>query len=289
MTLILSQKTLQSYQKETFRLHPRHRLRTIDQAVEFVNERGFVFFWPNKGILFPSLWSAVAGDRPVPDEHDDPGHITWDWKDKSLGKKFWYYGRVLSGRNAFISLACLPAFYALSPNYGSPTEDYLEQYAAGKLTAEAKTVYEVLLDHAPLDTLDLRRLAYMTSRESDSRFQKALTTLQMDFRILPVGISRAGAWNYAFIYDLTHHHFPGLLEEARQVSEMQAYRTLAFKYLQAVGAATVAQVKKIFRWPMDQTLTALSGLAQQGKLVHPVEVENITGEHFALPSLVYNR
>ena len=43
----------------------------------------------------PSLWTAVAGDRPVADAHDDPGHITWGWKDRSLDKKIWYYGKIL--------------------------------------------------------------------------------------------------------------------------------------------------------------------------------------------------
>ena len=107
------------------------KLHNLEQAVEYVNQRGFIFFWPNKNIVMPSLWTAVAGDRPVPDEHDDPGHVTWDWKDKSLGKRLWYYGRVLSNRNAMVSLDLLPFFYALSPNYGSPSEDYLEQYMLG--------------------------------------------------------------------------------------------------------------------------------------------------------------
>ena len=42
-----------------------------------------------KGIAFPSLWTAVAGDRPFADEHDDPGHVTWGWKDTAPGQRIW--------------------------------------------------------------------------------------------------------------------------------------------------------------------------------------------------------
>ena len=72
---------LSEYQAQTFRLRPELRLNTVEQAIAFVNQRGFIYFWPISGILFPSLWAAVAGNRPVADKHDDPGHITWRWKD----------------------------------------------------------------------------------------------------------------------------------------------------------------------------------------------------------------
>jgi hypothetical protein len=288
MTPQISLLKLNNFRSTTFRVQPGQKLHNLEQAVEFVNQRGFIFFWPNKGVILPSLWTAVAGDRPVPDAHDDPGHVTWGWKDKSLGKRFWYYGRVLSNRNAMISLDLLQFFYALSPNYGSPSEDYLEQYAAGLLTSEAKSVYEALLDKGALDTLDLRRAAHMTSVESDGRFNKAITTLQMEFKILPVGISQAGAWKYAFIYDLTSRHYPDLIESSRQISELQAYRTLILRYLESVGAITISQVARLFKWPVDRTRKTIIDLRDQGLLEYPVEIENTIGEHLALKLLVYN-
>jgi hypothetical protein len=77
--------TIQNYRLKSFRIQPNLRIKTQSEAIEFVNERGFIFFWSISGISFPSLWTAVAGDRPVADEHDDPGHITWRWKDDLLG------------------------------------------------------------------------------------------------------------------------------------------------------------------------------------------------------------
>jgi len=54
---------LRLYRARTFCLLPELRIKDIDQAVEFVKQRGFVFFWPITGITLPSLWAAVAGDR----------------------------------------------------------------------------------------------------------------------------------------------------------------------------------------------------------------------------------
>ncbi|MDD2696541.1 MAG: hypothetical protein PHD58_11515, partial [Anaerolineales bacterium] len=155
---------IQAYQARTFRITSELRLRRFEDAVEFVSQRGFALFWPVKGIRLPSLWVAAAGDRPVADEHDDPGHVTWNWKDSALGKRYWYYGKVIAKKATLISLDLAPCFYALSENYGSPDEDYLTLYEQGRLTQEARQVYEALLREGPLDTLSLKRAARLTSR-----------------------------------------------------------------------------------------------------------------------------
>jgi hypothetical protein len=90
----INTEKLQKYRDKTFCFLPRNRLRNKQDAIGFVNTRGAVFFWPIKGIDFPSLWGGVAGDRNVPNNHDDPAHVTWGWKDDLLGKKVWFYAKV---------------------------------------------------------------------------------------------------------------------------------------------------------------------------------------------------
>jgi hypothetical protein len=145
----LTIKKINAYRRDTFRISAKNRIRNRDEAVQFAIQRGFIFFWPIKGIILPSLWVAVAGDRAVADAHDDPGHITWGWKDGLLGARRWYYARVLRKKSTIISLEAAPYFYALSENYGAPEEDYLVQYMQGRLTQEAKAVYETLLEEGP--------------------------------------------------------------------------------------------------------------------------------------------
>ena len=261
-------------------------MHNAEEAVGFVHERGFIYFWPIKGVLLPSLWGAVAGDRPVADQHDDPGHITWGWKDGLLGQRRWYYAKVLRKKATIISLEYAPHFYALSENYGSPEEDYLTLYEQGLLTQEARQVYEALLQEGPLNTVALRKAARLTSRESDGRFNKAITDLQADFKVMPVGVARAGAWNYAFIYEITARHHPELLDQAQEIGENLARQTLAELYFRSLGAATQKDLGRLFGWRPIQTQRSITASVQAGNLVGGVEIENQPGEYFCVPGLV---
>src|SRR5210317_526406 len=129
---MIKKEVLQNYRNRTFGIYPKGKIHTIEDAVDFVKKRGFVYFWPIKGITLPNLWTAAAGDRRVADAHDDPGHITWQWKDDALGKKIWYYGKILRKKATMIDLEIAPYFYALSDNYGNPVEDVRIQYHEGK-------------------------------------------------------------------------------------------------------------------------------------------------------------
>lgn len=276
---------LQAYRAQTFRTGRGLRIRKKDEAIRFVNDRGFVHFWPIRAVTLPSLWMAAAGDRPVADAHDDPGHITWGWKDAELGGRNWYYAKVLRKKATMIAHDLLPYFYALSNNYGSPEDDYLTLYEQGRLTQEARLVYETLLREGPLDTIELRKATRMTSRESDSRFARALTDLQTDFKLTPVGISPSGRWRYAFIYKITPHHYPDLIERTRLIGEHQARRTLAVRYLQSVGAAQLRDLTLLFGWPAPDATRALAELTQEGLLRSGVELAAWRGTGWALPEI----
>src|SRR5215213_11822686 len=280
----LDLQKLNSYRAKTFRLSAISRLRSPKAAREFVNERGFIYFWPIKGIDLPSLWTSVAGSRVVVDKHDDPGHITWRWKDNALGKKFWYYAKILRKKATMISLDVVPYFYALSENYGSPEEDYLLAYQEGRLSQAAKQVYEALLYEGAMHTIDLRAAAKLTNAK-ESEFNKALEYLQADFKILPVGVAKAGAWKYAFIYEIVPRHYPDLPEQARHISESEARRKLIELYFESVGAAQERDVNKLFGWPKELTARTLASQVEKGNLVelhHPGE----KGDWFALIKLI---
>lgn len=280
---ILDLKKLKSHRARTFRLPPSPRVASPKAALEYVNARGFVYFWPIKGIDLPSLWTAVAGDRVVADKHDDPGHITWGWKDNALGKKTWYYAKILRKKATMISLEIAPYFYALSENYGSPEEDYLLAYEEGRLTQAAKQLYEVLLKEGALNTIDLRRAAKLTNAK-ESEFNKALEVLQADFKILPVGISDAGAWKYSFIYDVVTRHLPDLAEKARFINEGEARRKLVELYFESLGTAQERDVNKLFGWQKELSARAIRGLIEKQKIVE-VEHPKEKGEWFALTRL----
>ncbi|MCJ7623974.1 MAG: hypothetical protein MUO76_10760 [Anaerolineaceae bacterium] len=274
---MISQKTLDrlsEFREESFHTSPKLRLNSAEEAIQFVNKRGFVFFWPDKDLIFPSLWSATAGDRSVPNNHDDPGHVTWGWKDQLLDKRCWFYARVLRKRNTIISLDTLPYFYAISPNYGDYKTDHLERYEQGLLTAEAKTVYGALLRDGPLDTIALRFASNMTSKTNPYRFKRALNELQLEFKILPVGISRAGAWRYAFIYDIVPRHFAGLPEKSHRLTETKCRIKLLELYLLSVGAGKLLDVSRLFGWDINDTEFAVKNITAKSDDYAVLEHQN---------------
>lgn len=260
-------------------------LKTPDDAVDFVNERGYVYFWPNKGVDMPSLWTGVAGNRPVAAAHNDPGHVTWGWKDKLLSSRRWYYGKLLRGRATMVALETLPHFYALSENYGD-AGDYLLQYEEGRLSQEAKAILEVLLAQGPTHTVGLRRETRMTTRDSNARFERALTELQVGLKILPIGVAEVGAWRYSFVYELLDRHYPQVPCVARPLKRNVARCRLIDLYLRSVGAAREAQLVSLFRWRQGDVRTALGALSESGHAWTAAQIGRESGPWWVTRELV---
>lgn len=262
---------------------PERRVQTVEHARAFVDRLGFCFLWPIKDIEMPSLFHAIAGRvRPVPMKHNDPDlSKCWGWKDRALGLRWWYYGKTLRRRATLIALDILPYFYACSENYGE-LDDYIEEYHAGTMSAEAKGIYEALLDHGPLDTVRLRREARMAAESSKSRFERALVELQVGFKVLPVGVAQAGAWRYAFIYDILQRHYPDLPGEARPILRSEARQILVSRYLENVIAADRKMIARVFHvlgWTLAELDATLAALVQ-ADIIRIVHIKGETGDRY---------
>ncbi len=268
---------------ERYRQRPHLRVRTEAEALDFLNEVGLCLLFSSKEIELPSLWGALCGeDRPLPNSHDDYTlGLAWSWKDSLpiAGKVL--YGKFLRKKPVFISLDLAPFFYALSPNYGDPAADYLQDYLEGRLSVEAKQVYEVLLEQGALPTSRLRREAGLGGKSNATRFERALAELQMDFRITKVAISDANRWGYCYVYDLFHRHFPGVVAAAHGITGRQARETILLRYLQTVVAATPRQVSLLFGWEAGDLDRLVERLAGEGRLRAGVCIAGLAEEHLA--------
>jgi hypothetical protein len=238
---------LRAYRARTFHTAPGLQLTSLRQAERFIRERGFIHFWPIDGVDLPSLWQAVAGDRPVPSEHDDPAHVTWRWKDYMLDKRRWFYAKLLRGRSTMVSLQTLPAFYALSERLGD-LDDYELAYEAGHLSREARLIGEALRASGPMHTIELRRRTRLDDPSAKGRFEKALIQLQKGLWILPVGVAEAGSWRYAFIFELLDRWLPDVFPEARKLTREQAGQELIEQLARSVGAVSSIQAARLFGW-----------------------------------------
>ena len=136
-------------------------------------------------------------------------------------------------------------WYHVPENFGD-IYDFFQEYEDGKLTSEAKAIYEAILEKGPLDTVRLRREARMSAESAKSRFDRALVELQVGLKVLPIGVAEAGAWNCAFTYELLARWFPEIPEQAREIGRGEARRALVQRYLDNVVAADQAMVAKVF-------------------------------------------
>ncbi len=279
----ITQQQIDSLRTHIYRRTQARRLQTIEDAERFVNEVDFCFFWPIQGAELPNLFHAIAGRvRDVPSAHNDPDlSKCWGWKDQSLGQRRWYYAKLLRKKATLVSLKFLPVCYALSPNFGGEV-DYLEDYEAGVLSWEAKNILEALIKTGPLDTIRLRRESRLSAESAKAAFERALVELQSTMRVLPVAVAEAGAWRYAFVYDLVPQHFPELPAQAQQLSRREARSRLIARLLENVVAASQTDIQRmlgVFKLTRNEVEKTLVELQEQG-CVAEVAVAGMTTPTF---------
>jgi hypothetical protein len=290
MSAPLTLDTLQAARAERYHQRPHLRVRTEDEALDFLNDVGLCLLFSARGVELPSLWGAICGeDRPVPDQHGDYElGLAWQWKDTLPVAGKVLYGKFLRHKPVFVSLDLAPYLYALSPNYGNLAEDYVQDYRDGRLSVEAKQVYEVLLEQGALPTSRLRRDAGLAGKASAASFDRALAELQMDLRIAKVAISDANRWGYCYVYDLLPRHFPGVVEAAQAITGRQARETILLRYLRTVIAATAREVCRLFDWQFEDMARLSEHLAREGQLSQGVRIAGLDGEYLVWNSIAPN-
>jgi hypothetical protein len=115
---------------------------------------------------------------------------------------------------------------------------------------------------------------------------RALVELQVGLKVLPVGVAEAGAWNYAFTYELLARWFPEIPEQAREIGRGEARRALVQRYLDNVVAADQAMVAKVFhvlRWTPTELNRTVAKLLEEG-MIQEVRIKGTKK-----PQLVSNR
>ncbi len=286
--LTLSWQRVLNWRDARFRRRPELRLRRLEQALEFVDDVGISLLFPHPPLACPTLWEAICGEvRRLPTHHHEDRELgyLWEWKDELPSRGLIYYGKLLRNRPTLVSLRLLPYFYALSGNLGA-VDDYLQEYADGKLSDEGKRVIEALLEHGPLPTSVLRREAGLAGKANVTRFDRALVELQMGLKIIKVGISDANAWKYCYVYDLLMKRWPDVAERAGGLSASSALTALLLQHLHNVGAVTEREVVRLFGWAPQRLAELCSKLAAEDLLRTDVVIEGAPEKCLALPLLV---
>ncbi len=278
---------VRAWRDQRYRRNPALKVRTPDEALAFIDDVGFCFLFPARNVEMPSLWEAICGEsRPLPAHHDDRElGYAWDWKDDLPTRGLVFYGKLLCRKPMLVSLRLLPYFFALSENYGE-LDDYLYEFADGKLSEEAKRVYEALLEHGALPTSHLRRKAGLAGKGNARRFDRAVLELQLGLKIVKTGISDANAWKYCYVYDLLLRHWPDLAMRAGAISTPEAMRCLLLTHLSNVGVARRQDLARLFAWELGRLEQLCDSLSASGDLVVGAHVTGWSEDYVASTNLL---
>ena len=93
--------------------------------------------------------------------------------------------------------------------------------------------------------------------------------------MLPIGIAAAGAWRYAFIYEVLPRWLPSVAEQARQLSQQQARRAILSQYIHNVVATSPAEAARALGWTVAEALRTATELAAEGQVQLDVKVRGI--------------
>jgi hypothetical protein len=92
-----------------------------------------------------------------------------------------------------------------------------------------------------------------------------------------VGVAQAGAWDYAFVYELLPRWFPEIPEQARSIGRREARRVLVQCYLDNVVAAErkmVGQIFHVFKWTPAELERTITTLLRDGT-VQEIEIKGL--------------
>jgi len=231
------------------------KVRTLRQAARLINAVGFCVLFPVKNVPLPSLYYAVT--RRHPPRWDKETEMMWRWKDELPRKKLAFYAKYFRTRGTMISLAMLPFFLAdrESPTAPGSAESF---YAAGRITHDAKLIWQALAHHGAMATLELRHTCIMDSKAGNARYKKAMLELQCLLAVVHFGTEKeTGAWASGK-FTLTCHAFPRQVAAARKIAPEAARRALAIRYGKLYPAAPALQMARLFGWSKSVTASALS-------------------------------
>src|SRR5215472_10663649 len=171
------------------------RVGSLREAAAFVDCAGLALVFAKAGVPLPSLHEAVAGPGARWAEEREDGKLAmtpdlakvWAWKDELAEARLACAGKHVRGWPALVSLALLPALYALTGRSGAPAD-----FRDVVLPPLERDVAEAVLDSAPVDALAVRRAVGVRDAR---RVARAIDSLQRQLVLTRAGtVRREQGW-----------------------------------------------------------------------------------------------
>jgi hypothetical protein len=237
------------------------RIRDERGALRFIRELGFVLLMPIAGAELPSIHTATRDDWSW-----------WDWKQTLPGRKACYYAKVLRNRGLFVSWSWFPVLQAA---FGDG-RGYQQLYREGLLDREERQILDLLEQHGPMMTRDLRLAFGPRSKQNTRRVKSILAGLQRRFLVTAAGGDTEG-WSH-HRWDLVERWVRADLRAAADCLPRAAARErMVANFVQNMFATTAGDIAWLFGWERAEVEAMVGELMAAGKVATAV-VPELEGE-----------
>jgi hypothetical protein len=263
--VILDGATLERLRTRRFRCSGGARVRNAREALTFVVEVGFcsTFYCFPDGVA--CLWQAVTGRArprwPRHSHHDAGVGLTWDLKDRLPAARRVYYGKLLRGRPLLVALDLFPAFYALVRGR-QRARDYVDEYAAGRMSHNARRIMDVVVKEHPIYTRDLRANTFMLDPPRTREFERAMAELQQGLWIVKTEERYEPTFSYR--WDLLEAWLPAAVAAGRRLARARAIEQLVGRYLKGSVFARESSLARLFGLRREEVRAAVARLTRAG-------------------------
>jgi hypothetical protein len=199
--------------------------------------------------LFRYGWGA-DGETGIEWHTGDPDTDPWEWRLRVLDERDDIaYGKVFCGKAGYITKEWYPFFLAARRGGRS----FYDEYSDGTLSRFAKRIYDAVADRGSLPLDEIKYQAGF-SREDKSKFDRALTELQMKMYLTMCGIhyktSQKGE-QYGFSYTVfcTAETFwpPEVFEKAASMEQDGAVERIRERILELNPRADARRTERFIR------------------------------------------
>jgi len=153
--------------------------------------------------------------------------------------------------------------------------DYLVDYRNGELSREAFRILDVLHEHGPQYTPDLRRLAGLAAVEATGAFERAMAELQR--RMWVVKTEERYDPSFSYRWDLLDDWMPDEVQKARGISREEATYGILARYLQAAFYTTPRIAAGLFGLRQELVTAGANRLVEKGRAVADQQIRGLPG------------
>ena len=227
------------------------QLNNFNDFIEILLASGFSIGGGNDEGIYAIVdydWLTVPPGSPIVWHTGDPETDPWEWRVRVLNERSdTAYAKCFFKKSGYITQGFYPFFLALRRG----GDDFDDEYADGKISHNAKRIYEAIREYGELPLQEIKRHGGF-GRDEKSKFDTALTELQMRLYLTICGTRRrmnAKGEEYGWestMFCTTERFWENtdVFDRAEKLDEDTAYAVIRERVLKLNPAADERKLRK---------------------------------------------